>query len=31
MNNLSPEEREIGRGNYYSAVTAHDNIHRPVH
>ena len=28
MNNLSPEEREIGRGNYYSAVTAHDNIHR---
>ncbi len=25
---LSDEEREIGRDNYYSAVTAHDNIHR---
>ena len=24
MNNLTPEEREIGRDNYYSAVTSHD-------
>lgn len=24
MMNLTPEEREIGRDNYYSAVTAHD-------
>lgn len=24
MINLTPEERETGRGNYYSAVTAHD-------
>ena len=28
MNNLSPEEREIGRNNYYSAVTAHDQMNR---
>ena len=28
MNNLTPEEREIGRDNYYSAVTAHDKMNR---
>ena len=28
MVNLTPEEREIGRENYYSAVTAFDKIHR---
>ncbi len=28
MINLTPEERETGRDNYYSAVTAHENIHR---
>jgi predicted dehydrogenase len=28
MNNLTPEEREIGRDNYYSAVTEHDRISR---
>ncbi len=26
--NLTPEEREVGRENYYSAVTAYDQIHR---
>jgi len=25
---LTPEEREIGRDNYYSAVTAYDSVHR---
>ncbi|MEM7785648.1 MAG: Gfo/Idh/MocA family oxidoreductase, partial [Planctomycetota bacterium] len=28
MINLTPEEREVGRDNYYSSVTAHDKIHR---
>ena len=28
MNNLTPEEREIGRDNYYSAVTSHDRMTR---
>ncbi len=28
MNNLTPEEREIGRDNYYSAVTEHERVHR---
>ena len=28
MNPLTPEEREVGRQNYYSAVTAHDQMHR---
>ena len=28
MINLSPEEREIGRDNYYSAVTAYEQMHR---
>ena len=28
MNNLTPEEREIGRDNYYSAVTSHDQMSR---
>ncbi len=28
MINLTDEEREVGRDNYYSAVTAHDQIHR---
>lgn len=28
MINLTPEEREVGRDNYYSAVTAHEKIHR---
>jgi len=26
--NLTPEEREVGRENYYSAVTAFDKMHR---
>lgn len=28
MINLTPEEREVGRDNYYSAVTAHEKMHR---
>lgn len=28
MINLTPEEREVGRDNYYSAVTSHEKIHR---
>jgi predicted dehydrogenase len=28
MNQLSPEEREVGRENYYSAVTAFEKVHR---
>jgi|TARA_B110000495_G_scaffold33506_1_gene26310 predicted dehydrogenase len=28
MINLTPEEREVGRDNYYSAVTAHDKVSR---
>ena len=28
MINLTPEEREVGRDNYYSAVTAHEEMHR---
>lgn len=28
MINLTPEEREIGRDNYYSAVTAHEKMNR---
>ena len=28
MNNLTPEEREIGRDNYYSAVTEHERVNR---
>jgi hypothetical protein len=28
MINLTDEERQNGRDNYYSAVTAHDQIHR---
>ena len=28
MINLTPEEREVGRDNYYSAVTAHDQVSR---
>ncbi len=28
MIHLPPEEREIGRDNYYSAVTAHETMHR---
>jgi predicted dehydrogenase len=28
MNNLTPEEREIGSNNYYSAVTAYDKYNR---
>ncbi len=28
MINLTPEEREVGRENYYSAVTAHDKVSR---
>lgn len=28
MINLTPEEREVGRDNYYSAVTAHDRVSR---
>ena len=28
MINLTPEEREVGRDNYYSAVTAHEQINR---
>ncbi len=28
MVNLTPEQREIGRDNYYSAVTAYDNMTR---
>ena len=28
MNNLTPEEREIGRDNYYSAVTSYDKMNR---
>lgn len=26
--NLTPEEREVGRENYYSAVTSHEKMHR---
>ena len=26
--NLSPEEREVGRENYFAAVTRYDEIHR---
>ena len=28
MINLNDEDREVGRDNYYSAVTAHEQIHR---
>ncbi len=28
MNNLTPEEKEVGRENYYGAVTAHDEMSR---
>lgn len=28
MINLTPEEREVGRDNYYSAVTSHEKMHR---
>ena len=28
MINLTPEEREVGRDNYYSAVTAHEKMNR---
>lgn len=28
MNNLTPEEREVGRDNYYGAVTAYEDINR---
>lgn len=28
MINLTPEEREVGRENYYSAVTAHEQVSR---
>ena len=28
MMNPTPEQREIGRDNYYSAVTAHDQLYR---
>ena len=28
MNQLSPDERKVGRENYYSAVTAHDQLNR---
>ena len=28
MNSLTPEEREIGRDNYYSAVTSYDKMNR---
>ena len=26
--NLSPEERQVGRENYYHAVTVHDTVTR---
>ena len=28
MINLTPEEREVGQENYYSAVTSHEKMHR---